>query len=50
MKWKVVKKRGRYHLYIWENDDWKFHKSYLTEKGAETAAIIMYDRRCMENS
>lgn len=45
MKYKVEKQKGRYALYIWRNGSWVLHKTYATERGAETAAMILYDRK-----
>lgn len=44
MRYKIEKKRKRYALYIWRNDNWELHQTYATQRGAEVAVQIMYDR------
>ena len=45
MKYKIEKKGKRYALYIWQDEQWKLHQTYATERGAETAVMIMFDRQ-----
>ena len=44
MKYKIEKKGKRYGLYIYVNECWQLHQTYLTLRGAEVAMRIMWDR------
>lgn len=45
MTWKVERVGRRWGLYVLYRDSgWKLHQTYLTLKGAETAALILWER------
>ena len=44
MKYKIEKKGKRYALYIWKEERWELHQTYMTQRGAEVAVRIMYDQ------
>ena len=44
MKYKVEKIGRRYGLYIQKEDVWVLHNTYATERAAELAATLIYDR------
>ena len=45
MTWKVEPKGRRWALWVlYKGKGWVVHQTYLTLKGAETAAMILWDR------
>ena len=45
MTYKIERKGRRWGLYVLYSDrGWLLHQTYLTLKGAQTAALILYER------
>lgn len=45
MTYKIERVGRRWGLYVpYRDSGWKLHQTYLTMRGAETAALILYER------